>query len=124
VEKRHLNSLETFLNDEGLSPRDRSDIVKRYAKWLYIFKGETVHYVTLEGRKKLYEPTDKDKQWREEKILTKTLFDRAIKERKQALVIWPTLTLLGIGIGVFPRSAMLLWLKAPNQLLDGIEESI
>ena len=101
VEKRHLNSLATFLKREGLSPSDRSNTSKRYAKWLYIFKGETVPYVTLEGRKKLYEPTNKDEQWREEKTLTKTLFDRAIKDKKQALIIWPILTLLSIGIGLF-----------------------
>ena len=101
MEKRHLNSLKTLLNYESLPPSDRSKISRRYAKWLYIFRDEAAHYVTLEGRKKLYEPTEKDKQWRKEKILIKKLFNRAIKDKKQALVIWPTLTLLSIGIGLF-----------------------
>ena len=101
LEKRHLNSLETFLNHEGLSLSDRSETSRRYAKWLYIFRGENVHYVALEGRKKLYEPTDKDKHWRKENIQINKQFDKIIKDKKQAFLIWPILTLISIGIGLF-----------------------
>ena len=96
-----LSSLEEDLSLEYLSPELRSQLSEMYAKQLYIVHGRTEYYVTLNGTKKLYEPTDQEKEYRWRNTCTKELLDRARKATKRAIIIWPIVALLSIAIGMF-----------------------
>jgi hypothetical protein len=91
------------LHRPDLSPEKHSVMSRIYAREIYSEHGRIIPYTTPDGKQVLYQPTDKDKKFREAIIETK----KTIEDRKPAMLkiiyTWLLSILLGISCGLFAR---------------------
>lgn len=94
-----LQMLEECLAEQNLSPDQRAQFSRMYARERYLIYGEIVDYYTKDDIQKPYEPTESDKQRARERARLACLMSKAEEGLRTAAIIWPIVALVSIAIG-------------------------
>ena len=98
---RFKENLKKCLDREDLSLSQRSKFSLMYARQIWEETGETVVYITNDGKEKVYEPSKEELETKAKVARTDELLTYILKGMKRAYIFWPVVAIMSVAIGFF-----------------------
>ena len=96
-------NIKKCLDSKDLSLSQRSKISLMYARQVWEETGETIVFITNDGKERVYEPSPEEIEKKKKMDRTDELLNYTLKGLKRAYIFWPIVAIISVAIGFFSR---------------------